>query len=529
MSGRCVLIGLDGGTFTILDPLMRAGVMPFLAEFMATGAHAELLSVIPPLTPPSWASITTGRSPGQHGVFDFFAFESSESREVRITNSSNVRCETVWSIANRHGLTATVLNFPLTAPPRPLAGCLIPGWVMWRFLRRSCYPPDLYDRVKDLPGFDPRELAMNFQLERKAMSSCPAAEQEEWIAVHLRRDRQWFEILSHLMRDEPHDLTAIVFDGVDKLQHLFWPLLDPACAPGDSSASGAAALCLAYFRQVDELLAKTVALAGADAHVFVVSDHGFGPSHEIVHVNSWLAQQGHLTWTGMVPADQDESDTLGLGAIGWLEAMIDWPATTAYAHTPSSNGIHICVAGRRSPHGIAPEDYPMFRHRLREALLDIRDPEGQRVVTAVRTREEAFPGPLSDGAPDLTLTLRDGGFLSTVRSESVLTPRSLPVGTHRPEGVFLARGPGVVAGQRLRPLSVLDVTPVVLHSLDVPVPGDLEGRVPEGLFQPSWMAQHPVRVGAPTEPPEAFPRAGGVDKEEDEQVMARLRALGYVE
>jgi len=81
------LIGLDGATFSILDPLMDDGVMPFLKQFTASGARAELRSVVPPLTPPGWTSIMTGRSPGNHGVVDFFTFESPKTRHVRFTNS----------------------------------------------------------------------------------------------------------------------------------------------------------------------------------------------------------------------------------------------------------------------------------------------------------------------------------------------------------------------------------------------------------------------------------------------------------
>ena len=51
MTRRSVLIGLDGATFTILDQLMRDGVMPFLRSFVAEGVRAELRSVIPALTP----------------------------------------------------------------------------------------------------------------------------------------------------------------------------------------------------------------------------------------------------------------------------------------------------------------------------------------------------------------------------------------------------------------------------------------------------------------------------------------------
>ena len=35
-----LLIGLDGATFTILDPLMGDGTMPFLSEFTAHGGNA---------------------------------------------------------------------------------------------------------------------------------------------------------------------------------------------------------------------------------------------------------------------------------------------------------------------------------------------------------------------------------------------------------------------------------------------------------------------------------------------------------
>ena len=56
MSPRALLIGLDGATFSILDPLMEDGVMPNLKALIASGARAELSSVIPALTPPAWTT-----------------------------------------------------------------------------------------------------------------------------------------------------------------------------------------------------------------------------------------------------------------------------------------------------------------------------------------------------------------------------------------------------------------------------------------------------------------------------------------
>ena len=533
MTNRCLLIGLDGATFSILDPLMDDGVMPFLKQFTASGARAELRTVVPPLTPPGWTSIMTGRSPGNHGVVDFFTFESPKTRHVRFTNSEHVKCETIWSIVSRQGLTATALNFPVMAPPRAISGCVVPGWVVARYLRRYCYPPTLYDRLKGLPGFNPQELAMNLDLEQKALDGCPQEEQEEWLRIHLQRERQWFEILTYLMRTEPHHLTAIVFDGVDKLQHLFWRLLDPAFTPNGRSSleEKLRRLCLDYFRQLDGLLAEIVALAGDASNVFIVSDHGFGPSHEMFFVNTWLHQNGYLKWSEDSPEDQEDSSALGLsaGRPGSIDRLIDWNGTTAYARTPSSYGIHICVAGRRGKEGIPPAEYPIFRQRLVNALRGFRDPQtGAPVVTEAWTREEIFPGTLTDVAPDVTFWLQNGGLPSTVKSVVPFSRRAEPVGSHRMEGIFLARGPAVAKGALLSQISVLDVTPMLLYALGLPVPEDLEGRVRPEVFESSFARTRPIVMGEPTQAPEVFPSPPG-EREGEEAVMTRLKALGYLD
>ena len=51
MSGRTLLIGLDGATYDVLDPLMDAGKMPNLKATLERGARGPLRTVMPPLTP----------------------------------------------------------------------------------------------------------------------------------------------------------------------------------------------------------------------------------------------------------------------------------------------------------------------------------------------------------------------------------------------------------------------------------------------------------------------------------------------
>jgi predicted AlkP superfamily phosphohydrolase/phosphomutase len=523
---RTVLFGLDGATFTVLHPLMEDGTMPNLRAFVKDGASADLLSTPNPVTPPGWTSMITGRSPGHHGILDFVrAEERPGGLYFTITDSRDVRCETLWSLASRKKRRVTALNFYGMAPPRPVDGNTIPGFVPGRHLRRASFPPDLFDRLQPLASrFNLKDLGMDLDIEKKCIQGLAGEDYEAWITRHIERERGWFEVLRHLMKKDPCPLTAIVFDGVDKLQHLCWRFIDPALFPSEPSAWEVRVrdLCLAYFRQLDDFLGETLALAGDDALVLIASDHGFGSTTEIMYINVWLERQGLLTWAEDAP--KDGGSGIMVDRLKNHVGMLDWKKTKAYALTPSSNGLFI--------RGVASDEYDGFRGRLISALQEFRDPnDGKPVITAVRTREEAFPGQASHLAPDLTLTLRDGGLVSILNADEPLKPRSEPAGTHRPEGVLVARGPGIRCGVRLAAVSILDVMPMLLHGLGLEIPVDLEGRLPVEMYEPSFLRKRPARIGEPTCPPAGFGKAPSyeLDPSGEEAIMNRLRALGYIQ
>ncbi|MBV9745354.1 MAG: alkaline phosphatase family protein [Acidobacteriia bacterium] len=533
MKPRAVLIGLDGATFSILDPLMEEGVMPSLSLLIASGARSELASVIPPLTPPAWTSLMTGRSPGNHGIFDFLRFDLRAGKpQLRVLDSDDVACETIWAMLSRQGLTATVLNFPMTFPARGISGNVVPGWVPWRHLRLACYPRTLYDCLsKALPGFNPRELAMDMAVEERALEGCHREEDyENLIQLHIRRERQWFHALQYLMREEPADLTAVLFDGVDKLQHFAWRFLDRAIFPASPSAleTRVRGWCLDYFREIDRFIGEIVAGSGPDASIFIASDHGFGPTVEVFYLNQWLHEHGYLAWANAANVEQKHPETLGMGTMARRFYEIDWSKTTAYCPTPSGNGIFICPP--TADGGVPAERYENFRQELADALLRFTDPAtGQPVVTRIWTREQAFSGSQGDSAPDLTLMLRDGGLVSILPSEVLLKPRDHAAGAHRPNGVFVAAGQGIRPGASLSSLSILDVAPSILYSLGLPIPEDLEGRVPKVLFEPEHLRTHPVAFAAASgahAPAEELPE---MDPRMEAEVMGQLRALGYME
>ena len=533
---KVVLIGLDGATFAVLDHLTHSGVMPFLRDWSSGGVRAVLRSTSHPLTPIAWTTLMTGRDPGNHGVFDFVRATRDPQPGYALGTSADVRVETVWAMASRHGRRVTCLNFPCMFPPPTIQGFVVPGFVPWRYLSRAVHPRDLYPRLQSMPAFDAKQLALDWDIERKALQGLPENEFEEWIRFHTAREAQWFSIAQMLMREEPCDLTAVLFDGVDKLQHLCYHLLDPALATAYDSpwARRVRSLCLEYFVQVDRFIGEIVRAAGPEARVFIASDHGFcAAGEQIFYANVWLEKQGYLGWKE--GAALDHEGRLTPEGHGGPDALIDWSRTTAFALTASSNAIWIRRRRNGQP-GISDEEYPGARQRLIDGLKILTDPAtGGPVIERVMTREEAFPGAAVDDAPDLTLVLRDHSFLSVLRTDAVLKARRLPYGTHHPDGIFMAAGPGIRRAAEFAAAPIVDITPTLLYALELPLASDLDGAPIIGAFESSWIAAHPIRyeeasaaaAAAPAGPPSSLGSELGTEGEQE--VLRRLKALGYLE
>jgi Uncharacterized conserved protein len=530
---RTLFIGLDGCTYTVLDAMTReqpcAGVvMPNLARIMAEGSRSILRSTPNPLTPPAWCSIMTGRNPGAHGVYDFIRAED-KGGEVYWTlyDARDIDTETIWSIASRQGLRVAALNFPLTAPaPKDVNGAIVPGFIPAKHLRRNTYPQDLFDRLKQaLPDFDPKELAWDFEQEKQAMEMLSDDDTENWVRYHLPREEQWFAIAEYILDHDRPELMAVMFDGTDKIQHQAWQFLDPALLPAQPNEheQRMRAVCLDYFRNLDRYIGRLVELVGPGVQVFFASDHGFTASTFVLRINHFLGEKGYLKWA----VNDGSEQALRREAADF--ANLDWAGTRAYCRTPSSNGIHIRVAEKPGDSGVPAAEYEAFREHLIDELKAIRDDQGQPVVIDVLKREEHFPGPHMQRAPDLTLVLRDHGFVSIRDLAPSVVQRPHPIGTHHPDGVFLAWGAGVEAGGLRGRHNIVDVAPTLLHSVGLPIPADFEGEVATRFFAPEWLEQHPPQPGRATRRPGAHGETQEMDETEKQQLLEQLQMLGYME
>jgi predicted AlkP superfamily phosphohydrolase/phosphomutase len=99
-------------------------------------------------------------------------------------------------------------------------------------------------------------------------------------------------------------------------------------------------------------------------------------------------------------------------------------------------------------------------------------------------------------------------------------------GLHSPLGIFIARGEGIRKDAQYAGASLLDIAPTILHLLAEPVPLAMDGKVLAPIFDEGWLRAKPPRYADRSIEGQV---GTGVSREATEDVLERLRALGYIE
>jgi predicted AlkP superfamily phosphohydrolase/phosphomutase len=295
-------------------------------------------------------------------------------------------------------------------------------------------------------------------------------------------DRQRLLLLDALDRAKP-DLFVDVFQSTDKVQHMFWRLVDPRHPMYNRR------LADRYGDAIDRVYMRADTLVGevlercrdGRTTLLVVSDHGFSSFRKAVNLNTWLVRNGYMTLTSSDPVrDRNLDDLFGRGTF-WPN--VDWKRTRAYALALGQ--IYLNVRGREREGVIATGgEYEALRREIVERLSALRDDEtGEPVVRRVYTREELYHGPYASEAPDLVVGFEEGYRVSWQTSLGGIPPDILEPNERRWSADHCSVDPAQVPGVLFssRPLggetaSIVDVAPTVLRRLGITPPAEMDGR-----------------------------------------------------
>jgi predicted AlkP superfamily phosphohydrolase/phosphomutase len=568
MGNRVIIIGLDGATFERLDPWLHDGRLPNLKRMIDEGVSGELESCIPPVTAPAWTSFFTGKNPGKHGIFDFVRQDRNDYG-FHPVNARSFHGKALWEVIGDQAGKVAVLNVPMTHPAYPVQGVLVSDFLLATAKGQKSHPPELLGDIEANFGPYPPETVPPYFAGSHSVEAIARFVQEYRDAMQYK-----FRVARDFLERYNPDFLMLHLFGNDQICHWLWHLLDeqhPKYREEESEKhlNGIQEYYRAFDREVGSLLDRT----GEEASLFVVSDHGFGPVYRSIDFNTWLYEEGYLSlkegplsrlrqriWKlGLTPqalADRDWFLRWVTGAFVRLKKRtsggnvdnlkqahallglflsfqdIDWSRTRAFS--PFGFGqIRINVRGQWSQ-GCVSEgaEYEQIRQEIVEKLRALRDPEtGERVDGLILKREEVYHGDFAREAPDLLFIPVHGKYRpksTGFSSRKVFSSSGWMTGIHKMNGILIGRGKPLQPGRRLEGVRITDVFPSVLGLMGLEIPGDVDGRIPDRMFTEEFLEAHPLQWGRAS-PPTREPPAGAEGRDEEGEVLDRLRSLGYLE
>ncbi len=302
---KVVWLGIDGGTFTVLDPLLEAGRLPNFARLIESGARGPLRSEKPMKSPALWTTIATGHDREEHGIGDFVVTvpgADGESSERVLVNSTMRRKLNVWDVLSAAGRSVGIAGWWSTWPAEPVRGWVVSDrltrsrWSEWsdgHKDRAATFPPELAGELRHLV-VNPAEPPLE---EIRRLAAYTPAEEAELLAAEkpvrghgpgvlkfaFSNQRTFEEIALELVGRGQPDLAAIFLIANDAISHTYWHLYDADAFEGVDRklADRLGSVVPNMYRHNDGYLGRLLEILDDDTVVFVVSDHGFQASGKL--------------------------------------------------------------------------------------------------------------------------------------------------------------------------------------------------------------------------------------------------------
>lgn len=235
MSRPVVVVCVDGCEPAYLDAAVAAGVAPYLARMMKTGANLLADCVVPSFTNPNNLSIVTGAPPAVHGICGNYFFDRELGEEVMMNDPKYLRAGTVLAAFADAGAKVAVVT--AKDKLRKLLG---------NHMKGICFSSEKADQVTMAEnGIDDV-----LDLVRMPVPSVYSAELSEFV----------FACGVRLMETRRPDLMYL--STTDYVQHK--------AAPGSAAANSFYAMMDRYLAQLDEL----------GATIVLTADHGMNDKHD---------------------------------------------------------------------------------------------------------------------------------------------------------------------------------------------------------------------------------------------------------
>jgi hypothetical protein len=334
-----LVVGLDGGNWQTIQPLVDSGQMPALARLIEQGQHGDVDALWPPYwSGPAWAAIVTGQPPDVTGVkgdllasapglppfhvpleLDVRLNPLYASELVLILNGvesvvpmprAQLKRPPVWERVAAAGGSVGVIRFPFTYPADDQAMTIVSNLVS-RDLWGGLVDPAHLDvsRVVSPRALGPAISARFAEAENSGSQALheifppgtwrwPPKTPEHPIGV-LRQvfdmNEKTFDAAEAVLTSgRPFDLVMLHVSSFDSICHAFWKFRFPEgfrehIDPSDVAALGP--VIDRYLVYLDRRLQRVFSLMPG-ANIVVIADHGEEAVQDHVMWSGWHGREG---------------------------------------------------------------------------------------------------------------------------------------------------------------------------------------------------------------------------------------------
>ncbi len=436
--------------------------LPNIKKLMQEGCYAKLNSTIPPVSITAWASMTTGKKPSEHGVFEVLYKDKNIPGKMNLSSSLNVKEKRIWEIISENNKKAIACFIPLTWPINPYDGILISG--------------NFTPLKEDIEFTHPKEIKqeINLVLDKPFLMDIKNFRDlsKKEISEKIREvTKMHLNVMKYLIKNKKWDFFFGVITGSDRMNHSFWKYCDKEHRKYDPNSPFKETL-KEYYKFLDRELGKLIELLDSGTKIIVLSDHGITRMHTRVNLSDWLIKQGYLVLKQRLRGNR---------LVKLESSMIDWEKTRAFATGAYDGQIFINLKDR-DPSGIVElEEYDKLINELERGLKNIKGDDGKILKTKIFKKKDYFKGKCEDIAPDIVIYFDDleyGANTSLIGNPCLWSPQTA-IGSddaaHSKQGIFVMNKSNQKGD--IGEIDILDVAPTILNKLDITIPKDMKGKI----------------------------------------------------
>lgn len=528
---KVLFLAIDAGDKFLIKKWAKEGILPTIGSLLEKGTVGETVSIEGLYEGATWPSFYTGLHPAHHGFHSLKQLNPGTYEFYRCCPGDFIKFEPFWKYLSAAGLRTAILDVPLSGVSKGLNGIQMVEWgshdgvygfhtwpqklkrdVLARFgrhpLRISC---DSYQRTPhDFSTFKDKLIS---GVQKKA------------------------ELTIHYLAKDNWNFFAQVFTEGHCIGHQCWHLHDPRHPSHDRKvAKYTGDPIYDVYKAIDRAIEKILEHVANNTIIFLLVSHGMAPnvggnfllSEILERLNVVKKLPDNITLRKSESSIKNFYEALGQGWQRTPAAIKKWLSPALFslhnlilrrigrkdllmlpwsiAHIDLRNskcfpllngnpvsGIRINVSGREANGLIQPgKELNDFCNELTKDLLNIVDYDtGKPMVRQVKKGFDLYGKECVDHLPDLLVEWNDERILGSLGVGDFKNSRLRMVsekigivegvntycrtGDHRPEGLFIAVGPGINAGHLDRIVSIMDFAPTFTNLLGVEMP-DTDGN-----------------------------------------------------